>query len=309
MTRGGVALVFLLAAGAALAPAAPLRLPPSSLAVLVGGEWRVFWESNDAPRLWTSPHPALSAALAWEPIRPGLDVAELRVAGTGEASRLRVIVARIEPRAFRFGLVLRVSPDLSSGTWRIERAASDVALAVNAGQFHGALPWGWLVRNGREVRSPGPGPLSMALVVDSAGDARLVEADSLASRRARGRIAHAFQSYPAVLRGDGEIPPALFGEAPGVDLSHRDARLALGELRDGRLLIVLTRFDAVGDMAGAVPFGPTTPEMAALLGALGARRAMLLDGGISAQLLVRDSSGTTRSWRGFRRVPLGMELR
>jgi hypothetical protein len=46
--------------------------------------------------------------------------------------------------------------------------------------------------------------------------------------------------------------------------------------------------------------------MAALMGALGARQAMLLDGGISAQMLVRDARGAARSWRGVRRVPLGL---
>jgi len=42
------------------------------------------------------------------------------------------------------------------------------------------------------------------------------------------------------------------------------------------------------------------------MGALGARDAVLLDGGISAQLLVRDAQGTARRWPGLRRVPLGL---
>jgi hypothetical protein len=41
------------------------------------------------------------------------------------------------------------------------------------------------------------------------------------------------------------------------------------------------------------------------MGALGARRALLLDGGISGQLLVREE-GRTRSWAGLRKVPLGL---
>ena len=50
-----------------------------------------------------------------------------------------------------------------------------------------------------------------------------------------------------------------------------------------------------------VPFGLTTPEMAALMGALGCTRAVALDGGISAQLRVG-----AREWAGMRRVPVGM---
>jgi exopolysaccharide biosynthesis protein len=94
-----------------------------------------------------------------------------------------------------------------------------------------------------------------------------------------------------------------------VSVEHRDARLAIGELRDGRLLVALTRFDGLGEQLGFVPFGPTAPEMAAIMGALGCRRAMLLDGGISSQLLLRDAGGTTHTWRGLRRVPLGLIAR
>ena len=35
-------------------------------------------------------------------------------------------------------------------------------------------------------------------------------------------------------------------------------------------------------------------------------QALLLDGGISGQLLVRDSSGAARVWPGSRSVPLGL---
>jgi exopolysaccharide biosynthesis protein len=83
------------------------------------------------------------------------------------------------------------------------------------------------------------------------------------------------------------------------------ARLALGTLADGRVLVALTRFEGLGGVLDVVPFGLTAPEMAALMGALGARRAVLLDGGISGQLLVREG-GATRAWKGLRDVPLGM---
>jgi len=91
-----------------------------------------------------------------------------------------------------------------------------------------------------------------------------------------------------------------------VDLDHRDARLALGLDRGGRLLIAITRFEGLGGALSSLPFGLTTPEMAALMGALGCRRAMLLDGGISSQLRLRLPDGETRVWRGIRRVPLGL---
>jgi exopolysaccharide biosynthesis protein len=179
-------------------------------------------------------------------------------------------------------------------------------VAVNAGQFDGGSPWGWHVENGRELQRPGSGPLAMALVVDSAGRVRMLQGVEVETARARGGIITAFQSYPAVLVDDGTVPAQLLAPGHGVDVAHRDARLGLGMQRDGRLVLVLTRFDALGEAGGQMPFGPTTPEMAALMGAAGCSRAVLLDGGLSAQLAVRSSDGTVRRWPGLRRVPLGL---
>jgi exopolysaccharide biosynthesis protein len=115
-----------------------------------------------------------------------------------------------------------------------------------------------------------------------------------------------FQSYPTLLAG-GAVPRALRTGEGGLNLHHRDARLALGGTRDGRLLVVLTRFDALGDVASSVPLGPTTPEMAGIMGALGAADAVMLDGGISAQLQLRGAPGAEPlRWPGWRKVPLGL---
>ena len=91
--------------------------------------------------------------------------------------------------------------------------------------------------------------------------------------------------------GDGELPGQLRPGAAAIDLDHRDARLALGIDRDGRLLVALTRLAGGFPGADRIPFGLTVPEMAAVMGSLGARQAMLLDGGISAQLAVGLADG------------------
>ena len=77
-------------------------------------------------------------------------------------------------------------------------------------------------------------------------------------------------------------------------------------MADGRVVVALTRFDALGESLGRVPFGLTSAEMAAVMGALGCRHALLLDGGISGQLMVRRADGSVRSWPGTRSVPLGL---
>ena len=163
------------------------------------------------------------------------------------------------------------------GTWTVDRLPPAGVVAVNAGQFSGGAPWGWLVRDGVEEQQPGSGSLGMSFVVDRAGGVSLVTREELPS--ARSNAVHAFQSYPALLVGEGQLPWELQAPDRGVDLAHRDSRLALGLIDDGSVVIAITRFGAIGKSGETVPWGPTVPEMAAFMKALGCRRAMLLDGG------------------------------
>jgi hypothetical protein len=111
-----------------------------------------------------------------------------------------------------------------------------------------------------------------------------------------------------LLVGDGDVHPLLRALKGPVDLTHRDARLALCLLRDGRVLVALTRFDNLGRIFGALPIGLTLPEQAAVMGALGCQRAVSLDGGLSAQLLARPRGQPALRWAGNRAVPLGIEV-
>ena len=300
--------VFLLFA--ALGPLAGVEgaahAPPASLSVRGPDGWYVWWRADRAPARWSGPLPAVTSALEWRPVAPGVRWGELGLSGEGEAWRIRAIVVQLEPKLVR--LETR-SPRRADGRplrWSVDSAPPDAIVALNAGQFNSSGPWGWLVNAGEERRPPGSGPLAPALVADTSGALRIVPADSIAATRGDPAVREAFQSYPSLLADDGEIPWPLRRAGLGVDLEHRDARLALGLDRDGRLIIVITRFEGLGGVLSNLPFGLTTPEMAALMGALGCRRAMLLDGGISSQLSLRLPRGEIRAWRGIRQVPLGL---
>jgi exopolysaccharide biosynthesis protein len=247
----------------------------------------------------------------WKRLRPGLAWGELRLAGTGEAWRIRAIVVSIDPRRFRLRLDAAVGDDGRAGPWTVDDAPRDAALALNAGQFTSdGGPWGWVVHEGREIRPPGSGPLAPAITVDSAGTLRFVAPRDIAALRdsALGAsLVEAFQSYPTLLQGDGAVPTPLSDSGRGLDLAHRDSRLAIGQTRDGNLLVLITRFEGLGGTLESLPFGITVPETAALMGALGAYQAVMLDGGLSGQLLVRPSpSSRPLAWRGLRRVALGL---
>jgi len=213
-----------------------------------------------------------------------------------------VVVIRLQPRQVQLSLVPAFTRDEA---WTVTQVEGDVAVALDTGPYRRSLPFGWVVSGGRELLSPEYAPLAGAVVVTPDGAVRVVAPDSIALERSRGAALEAFQSYPMLLE-KGVVPSPLHQASQGVNLEHRDARLAIGTLRDGRVVIALTRFDVLGDTFGRVPFGLTTPEMAAVMGALGCDNALLLDGGISGQLLLRKADGTARVWPGIRSVPLGL---
>ena len=188
-----------------------------------------------------------------------------------------------------------------AGRWSVSQAPPEAVFAVNAGQFTSG-PWGWVVQNGERRQRAGRGALAPGFAVTPRGSVALLPPDSLDA--AQG-VEEGFQSYPALLVGDGVVPPPLLAEGRGVDLAHRDGRLALGILRDGRVLVALTRMEGLGGLLETVPFGPTTPEMAAVMGALGCARAVLLDGGLSGQMMVVED-GRKAEWKGLRQVAAGL---
>jgi hypothetical protein len=286
-------------------PADRGQLPLSSLAMKVDGRWRTFWRSEEVlhPRV----DQPINSSLTWRAGQAGVRWAELEIAGSGEAWRTRVILLRVDPSHVRLTLANGASPGGYEGTWTVASAPAEAVMALNAGQFTGGAVWGWVVHDGEEYRPPQHGPLATAIIVDTAGRLRFETDRSVAVLRNQDRtdVVEAFQSYPVLVQG-GEVPVALSRPSPFIDLTHRDARLAIGLMEDGTVLVALTRFDALGEGLGSIPAGLTVPEMSGLMTMAGAKDAVLLDGGISAQLMVQDSSGERKMWKGLRRVPLGL---
>jgi hypothetical protein len=308
-TSAGAGVLALMGVAAGAAGQARQPLPASELAVIVNDRAVTWWRSGHAPPAWRTPNDDVMRAVQWRDTAGAVSWGELSLRGSGEAFRTGVVLVRVDPRRTTLRLDLPpadASPAgwLSAAGWSISIAPANARVALNAGQFTAGGAWGWLVRDGREIQPPRFAPLAPAIVVDSTGAVRIVPARDIDSVRANGGVAQAFQSYPALL-ASGRVPRELQSAALGVDVAHRDARLAIGLLRDGQVLIALTRFAGLGGVLDRLPFGLTTPEMAALMGALGCSDAMLLDGGVSGQMLVRDAAGEAHEWPGMRRVPLG----
>jgi hypothetical protein len=248
----------------------------------------------------------VSLGFSWHPVRSGVWISESIMRHSGPLSVVRAVAVRVTLSSHQLSLAAPMAEDGARTIWTIDSIPDDAVIALNTGQFSFGFPWGWVVRNGEEIQPPGTGALGMALVVDSSGKVSLVTSSEIASRR--GHVVNAFQSYPALIV-DGELPWELRAPGRGVDLTHRDSRLAICTLDDGSLVILLTRFTALGNAGSTLPWGPTVPEIAEHMLALGCRRAMLLDGGISSQLVVRNDDGTLRRWPNWRPVPLAMVIR
>ena len=111
-----IALVAIAATPSRPAPAPLPRasaraLPPSALSVWDGRAWREWWRSDAAPDRWHAPHDAVADAVQWRRASQGVEWGELRLAGVGEARRLRAIAVRIDPRLVR----LRLDTALDNG--------------------------------------------------------------------------------------------------------------------------------------------------------------------------------------------------
>lgn len=248
----------------------------------------------------------VSLGALWHPVRSGVWISESIMSRSGPLSVVRAVAVRIGPSSHEFSLIALKAVDGTRSIWTIDSIPDDAVVALNAGQYSSGIPWGWVVMDGREIKPPGSGTLGMALVTDSAGAVSLVTAAEISGRREH--VMNAFQSYPALIV-DGQVPWALKATGRGVDLAHRDTRLGICTLSDGSLVILLTRFTPLGTAGATLPWGPTVPEMAEHMLSLGCRRAMLLDGGISSQLAVRNNDGTLRRWPNWRPVPLAMVMR
>ena len=88
------------------------------------------------------------------------------MASRGPLSVVRAIAIRIDPAAVRFTLDTATRDERTRGAWTVDRMPDNALVALNTGQFIGASPWGWVVRDGVEAQPPGSGSVAMAFVVD-----------------------------------------------------------------------------------------------------------------------------------------------
>ncbi len=123
------------------------------------------------------------------------------------------MLVRIDPALIELRLVVPPRRDDGfAGRWSVSQAPAEAVFAVNAGQFTSG-PWGWVVQGGERRQRAGRGALAPGFAVTTRGRVALLPPDSLDA--AANGVEEGFQSYPALLVGDGAVPPPLLAARDG----------------------------------------------------------------------------------------------
>jgi hypothetical protein len=271
---------------------------PPALDLRIGGTW-VRWRSF-APGARAALDPLLARAIRWDDEQPGLRAGSFEVRAAGGLLVNSIAIVEIDPARYRFSLA--AAPGFAPRAADAWMADTGLSAAVNTGLFRkDGAPQGLVLLDG--VRFGQRAEWLDAVVAIEDGRPRLIPsraADSLTAG------ASAFQVLPWLVRA-GRVS---FGATSGLRLSrtHRDRRLTLCLGPDGVVRLLLSNFEVFGQPAGTIPVGLTIPEQATIAAAAGCAEAVALDGGISAQVVVRFPRHVRRM-PGWREVPLMMLLR
>ena len=282
----------------ALLLAALQAAQPPALDLKLGGTWvpwRAFAPGSPAVR-----DPLLARAVHWDDEQPGLRIGRFEVRAAGGLLANSVAIVEIDPARYRFSLAAAHGfAPRAADAWM---ADTGLTAAFNTGLFRkDGSPQGVVLIDGARYGSRAEW-LDAAVTVED-GVPRLL--DPVATD-ALGAGASAFQVLPWLVRG-GRV---ALGVTSGLRLSrtHRDRRFTFCLEPGGMVQLLLSNFEVFGQPAGTIPAGLTMPEQATIAAAAGCADAVALDGGISAQLVVRFPRRVHRM-PGWREVPLMMLIR
>jgi len=239
-------------------------------------------------------------AIHWEDQDAGLRAGSFEVRVSRGVLVNSVAIVEVDPAHYRFSLA--AAPGFAPRTADAWMSDTGVVAALNTGLFRKTgAPQGVVILDG--ARSGRLAEWLDAAVAVEDGRLRLVSPAALASL---GGQASGFHVLPWLVRGSR----VALGVTSGLRLSrtHRDRRLTLCLGSDGLVRLLLSNFEVFGQPAGTIPVGLTIPEQAAIAAAAGCTDAVALDGGISAQLVIRFAR-RLRRMPGWREVPLMMLIR
>ena len=226
--------------------------------------------------------------------------------GGGEGWNTRVVALRVDPAVFRFRLTARIHGVFPG--WSVHQAPDRAVVATNTGQFTGITPWGWVVMRGMEesVRQAADRcPLHIAW--DATGR---VHGGSRPTESTPSVLAEGLRRPGSPTRRCSTCGARSRARSVSVGLAWTSTITTDGSRsecsRTGESILSITRSAA---WATLIPRCSTRPyprrDGRGDAGAAAASGAVSLDGGVSAQMLLR-ANGRRQVWRGWRSVPLGL---
>lgn len=247
------------------------------------GEWTAVEAADAARRLW-GPQDAFLRP-RWTPVAPGLDLGEVDLRRRPAADGFDLLVARIDPKAWRFRVVGAEGwAELSVAD---HARAAGLALAVNASYFSDEGPIGLVVSDGVR-RHRASKRWAAHFLVDAPGAVpRIVNRKGADTTG----VDQGFQGFPAIMT-DHRTYPYMRAGGRGFDVHRAERRTAGCVTSRGEVLLVVT--DSLAD-------GLSFDELATVMGGLGCEDAMAFDGGSSTAFHL-EVEGHRRSVPGFARV-------
>ncbi|HND28510.1 MAG TPA: phosphodiester glycosidase family protein [Myxococcota bacterium] len=227
----------------------------------------------------------------WQPLLPGLELAELWLRRPPNVLAFRLLLVRADPASWRPSVAFE--ENFTGNTVSALAAAGAFPVAINASYFSGDGPVGLLMHKGVRWR-PASKRWAAHFFVSPEGIPRVTNKKNADVTGVWDGI----QGFPAIMSGGTTYPYLRYG-GRGFDVGVVDRRSALCIHRKGGLLLLAT---------DTLTNGLALAELATVLGGLGCVDAMGLDGGTSTGLFVHTST-RMESVPNLKPVPVIIGLR
>ena len=255
-----------------------------ALGFMTADGWTPFTPEENEREVWKQEHISLLHRVRYEPVAEGVRVGRLTLKHEhGNVFSAVFVEANPEHASLR----VLVNDDSADGTSFVHEmaAARNALAAINGGFFDSDGALGLVLSRGNLVQRPNAG--AGYLLVQSGKPLILNEKHASLAGADEG-----IQCGP-VLLVDGRLSDDLRRSGRTAAVARRSAAALT---HDGNILLLSTDVELGG---------LTLKQLAMVLGGLGARHALALDGGASAQLYVRDIGVAARGWD---KVPVGVGL-
>lgn len=255
-----------------------------ALGYMTADGWTPFTPEETERQVWTSEHSFLLRWTRFDSVSAGVRLGHLTLQHEHSTP---FVVSFVEASPKRASLHVLVNDDSANGTSFVhEMAAARAALAaINGGFFDGDGALGLILSRDKLVQRPNGG----------AGYLLVRDGSPLILNEKHASLAGASEGIQCgpVLLIEGRMPDNLRRAGSAASVARRSAAALT---REGNILLLSTDVELGG---------LTLKQLATVLGGLGARDALALDGGASAQLYVRGAGVVAQGWD---KVPVGIGL-